>query len=65
MLACLGMIVQEFIHLPGGAAFSESNPIKAVYTVPIEGWVQILTVISIVELATVCGSLPSPARAHE
>lgn len=44
--------MQEFVHLPGGAAFSESNPIKAIYAVPVEGWIQILLAISLVELAT-------------
>lgn len=48
----LGMLVQELIHLPGGAAFGENNPLKAVQTVPIEGWVQIITFISLYELAT-------------
>lgn len=52
MLACLGMLVQEFVHLPGGKAFSESNPLKACQAVPIEGWVQIIAAISIYELAT-------------
>lgn len=51
MLACLGMLVQEFVHLPA-AQFSESNPIKAAQTVPVEGWVQIITAISLIELAT-------------
>jgi hypothetical protein len=52
MLGCLGMLVQEFVHLPGGAAFGEANPLKAVAAVPVEGWVQILITISLVELAT-------------
>ena len=52
MLAVLGMLVQELIQLPGGAAFSETNPLKAIYSVPVEGWIQILTFISIVELVT-------------
>lgn len=51
MLACAGMLVQEFVHLPN-AMFSESNPLKAIYAVPIEGWVQIITVICIIELAS-------------
>ncbi|CAN8074008.1 unnamed protein product [Agarophyton chilense] len=51
MLATLGILVQEFVHLPG-PMFQESNPIKAIYAVPIEGWIQILAFISIVELVT-------------
>lgn len=51
MLACLGMLVQEFVHLPN-AMFAEANPIKAVYSVPVEGWIQILLAITIVELVT-------------
>lgn len=51
MLASLGMLVQEFVHLPS-AAFSEANPLKAIYAVPVEGWVQIITVICILELAS-------------
>lgn len=51
MLATLGFIVQELVHLPG-PMFQEANPFKAIYTVPIEGWAQILVVISLVELAT-------------
>lgn len=52
MLACLGMVVQELIQLPGGQAFAEKNPLKAIYSVPVEGWCQILLTISIVELVT-------------
>lgn len=51
MLAVVGMLVQEFVHLPS-PMFSESNPLKAIYTVPVEGWVQILVAITIVELIT-------------
>ncbi|PXF48652.1 Chlorophyll a-b binding protein 7, chloroplastic [Gracilariopsis chorda] len=51
MLACLGMMVQEFVHLPG-PMFQEPNPLRAIYTVPIAGWVQILAFITIVELIT-------------
>lgn len=39
------------MHLPN-PAFGESNPLKAIHSVPIEGWVQIITVISLVELAS-------------
>lgn len=48
----LGMLAQEFVHLPGGPAFSETNPLKAAQVVPIEGWIQIIAAISIIELAT-------------
>lgn len=51
MLACLGMLVQELVHLPSDL-FAEPNPIKAIYTVPVEGWIQILLAITIVELVT-------------
>ncbi|KAI0565113.1 Light-harvesting complex I polypeptide [Gracilaria domingensis] len=51
MLATLGILVQEFVHLPG-PMFQESNPIKAIYAVPVEGWIQILAFVSVVELAT-------------
>lgn len=51
MLATLGMLVQEFVHLPN-PMFSEPNPLKAIYAVPVEGWVQILVVISVIELAS-------------
>lgn len=51
MLACVGMLVQEFVHLPN-PMYSEPNPIKAIYSVPVEGWIQIIAFISLVELAT-------------
>lgn len=51
MLASLGFLVQELIHLPD-PAFSEANPLKAIYSVPVEGWVQIIVAISVIELAT-------------
>lgn len=51
MLASLGMLVQELVHLPA-ASFGEANPLKAIYTTPVEGWVQIITFICIVELAS-------------
>ena len=50
MLACVGFIVPEFVHLPG-PVFAESNPLKAIYAVPIEGWIQIITAICLIELA--------------
>lgn len=51
MLATVGMLVQEIVHLPN-PMFAESNPLKAIYAVPVEGWVQILIAISLIELAT-------------
>lgn len=51
MLAVLGMLVQEIVHLPN-PMFSESNPLKAIYAVPVEGWVQIIVAICLIELAT-------------
>lgn len=60
MLATLGFIFPELFHLPG-PFFSETNPFKAIYTVPIEGWVQIITVICLVELATFSATYTSGA----
>lgn len=51
MLAFVGMMVQSVVHLPG-AMHAEANPIKAIYTMNVEGWIQIITAICIVELAT-------------
>lgn len=51
MLACLGMLVQEFVHLPN-PMYAEPNPIKAIYSVPVEGWIQIILVVCLIELAT-------------
>lgn len=51
MLATLGMLVQELVHLPS-PQFAEPNFLKAIYAVPVEGWVQIITIISIIELAS-------------
>lgn len=51
MLGSLGMLVQSVAHLPN-AAYSKANPIDAIYSVPVEGMIQIIAVISILELAT-------------
>lgn len=51
MLAALGMVVQEFVHLPN-VLYSEPNPLKAIYSVPVIGWIQIITVICLIELVT-------------
>lgn len=51
MLAVVGILVQEFVHLPG-AMHAESNPLLAIKTAPVEGWIQILFVIGVIEMAT-------------
>jgi len=51
MLACLGWLVAEFVHLPA-KQFSNPVALDAIYQIPLVGWVQILTFISLVELAT-------------
>eukprot|EP00188_Purpureofilum_apyrenoidigerum_P002360 Plantae.Rhodophyta-Purpureofilum_apyrenoidigerum.ctg24580.p1 GENE.Plantae.Rhodophyta-Purpureofilum_apyrenoidigerum.ctg24580~~Plantae.Rhodophyta-Purpureofilum_apyrenoidigerum.ctg24580.p1 ORF type:complete len:237 (-),score=45.92 Plantae.Rhodophyta-Purpureofilum_apyrenoidigerum.ctg24580:121-735(-) len=51
MLAVLGFVVQELVHLPG-PPFQESNPILAIGRVPTAGWIQILAFISAIEMAT-------------
>lgn len=51
MLAALGMLVQEIVHLPN-PMYAEPNPLKAIYSVPVEAWVQIILVICLIELAT-------------
>jgi len=51
MLAVLGFVVQELVHLPG-PQFQESNPILAIGRVPVAGWAQILAFISFIEMAT-------------
>ncbi|GJD07714.1 Fucoxanthin-chlorophyll a-c binding protein, chloroplastic [Galdieria sulphuraria] len=51
MLAALGYITQEFFHLPGDV-FNEKHALAAIHKVPIEGWIQIILFISLVEIAT-------------
>eukprot|EP00183_Erythrolobus_madagascarensis_P007051 CAMPEP_0185843666 /NCGR_PEP_ID=MMETSP1354-20130828/89_1 /TAXON_ID=708628 /ORGANISM="Erythrolobus madagascarensis, Strain CCMP3276" /LENGTH=171 /DNA_ID=CAMNT_0028543197 /DNA_START=312 /DNA_END=827 /DNA_ORIENTATION=- len=51
MLATLGWVVQEIVHLPGDV-FSEKHALAAIYKVPFAGWVQIIAAISICELVT-------------
>lgn len=51
MLAVVGILVQEFIQLPG-EMHSEANPLLAIYKAPVEGWIQIIAFISVLELAT-------------
>mmetsp|Transcript_4826 Transcript_4826/g.8425 ORF Transcript_4826/g.8425 Transcript_4826/m.8425 type:complete len:203 (-) Transcript_4826:31-639(-) len=51
MLATLGWIVQEIVHLPGDV-FSEKHALEAIYKVPMAGWWQIIAFISLIELVT-------------
>lgn len=51
MLACLGWLVAELVHLPD-KQFSNPVALDAIYQVPVAGWIQILVAISVVELAT-------------
>jgi len=51
MLACLGWLVAEFVHLPA-KQFSNPVALDAIYQIPVAGWVQILTFVSLIELAT-------------
>lgn len=51
MLACLGWLVAELVHLPD-KQFSNPIALDAIYQVPVAGWIQILVAISVVELAT-------------
>lgn len=51
MLACLGWLVAELVHLPN-KQFSNPVALDAIYQVPVAGWIQILLAISVVELAT-------------
>jgi hypothetical protein len=52
MLAFLGWVVQQFVHLPG-EIYAESNPLKALSTVPLLSHMQIFLFIAAIELATV------------
>ncbi|GJQ08464.1 hypothetical protein GpartN1_g255.t1 [Galdieria partita] len=49
MLAVVGFIVQEFIHLPGDF-FSNPHPMQAIGQVPISGWIQIFLLVAILEM---------------
>jgi len=51
MLACVGFMVQEHVHLPG-AAYSNPDPIGAISTVPLAANLQILLGCAVVELTT-------------
>lgn len=41
MMGVLGMLVQNVVHLPSGA-YSDPNPISAIYSVPEAAWFQII-----------------------
>jgi hypothetical protein len=51
MLATVGFLVQEYVHLPG-EAYQNSQPLKAPWTVPWAANLQILLLAGCVELAT-------------
>jgi len=57
MLACIGYIVPEFVRWPGycspsmNLAFSDiPNGLKGAATVPLAGWLQIVTFVGIIEV---------------
>ena len=56
MLACLGYIVPEYYRFPGlcspsqGLSFTDiPNGLKGAATVPLAGWLQIITFVGIIE----------------
>jgi len=51
MLATVGFIVQEYIHLPG-EAYQNPHPLQAPWTVPWAANLQILLLAGCIELAT-------------
>lgn len=51
MLGFLGWVVQQFVHLPG-EIYQESNPLKALVSVPLLSQIQIFLFIGAIELAT-------------
>lgn len=51
MLATVGFIVQEYVHIPG-ADYQNNNPIEAIATVPLAANLQILLFCGIIELST-------------
>eukprot|EP00871_Galdieria_phlegrea_P000094 jgi/Galph1/1085/GphlegSOOS_G5892.1 len=52
MLAVVGFIVQEFVHLPG-EVFSNPRPMEAMKQVPLQGWVQIFLLVAILEMINI------------
>jgi len=57
MLACIGYIVPEFVRFPGYCAPSQNlaftdipNGLKGAATVPLAGWLQIVTFVGIIEV---------------
>lgn len=51
MLACVGWIVAEFLHLPD-PQFSNPVALRAMFQINWGAWVQILLAVSIVEILT-------------
>jgi len=51
MLGFLGWVVQQYVHLPG-EIYAESNPLKALTSVPLLSQIQIFLFIGAIELAT-------------
>lgn len=51
MLGFAGWIATQFVHLPG-EIYAESNPLKALTTVPLLSQIQIFLFIAAIELAT-------------
>eukprot|EP00624_Nannochloropsis_granulata_P002684 evm.model.NODE_23502_length_7635_cov_33.958744.2 len=51
MLGFLGWVVQQYVHLPG-EIYAESNPLKALASVPLLSQIQIFLFIGAIELAT-------------
>ncbi|CAM9703244.1 unnamed protein product, partial [Phaeothamnion confervicola] len=49
MLAVVGFLVSQFVHLPA-EQFSATNPLKALTMVPLAGHLQIFLLIAFVEL---------------
>jgi len=54
MLAALGYVFPNIAHFPGNEAlgmdvFANMNPLEAVKTVPVAGWLQILVAIGFIE----------------
>ena len=64
MLGVVGMLVQEFVHLPGGPAFSDPLATSAISTAPVEGLLQILLFCGLCEWFLHKGKI-TPTDMHE
>ncbi len=64
MLGVVGMLVQEFVHLPGGPAFSDPLATSAISTAPVEGLLQILLFCGLCEWFLHKGKI-TPSDRHE